>query len=95
MRRLRTQSRRLQKQGVTGGGVEEGEAFLCMAGEPDTVKASLGGETVEVLLDTGSKPFSFISKAGYEKHKKHLLPERRKLYQEGLLRELGSSARPM
>ena len=27
---------------------------------------------MEVLLDTGSKPFSFISKAGYEKHKKHL-----------------------
>lgn len=44
-----------------------------MAGDPDTVKASLGGEVVEVLLDTGSKPFSFISGACYEKHKSSLV----------------------
>ena len=52
---------------------EETLSEVCMAGDPDTVKASLGGETVEVLLDTGSKPFSFISRACAEKHKGHLV----------------------
>lgn len=65
-----------ERRKVEGTGFE---AFLCMAGDPDTVKASLGGETVEVLLDTGSKPFSFISRVCAEKHKGQLVRRERSL----------------
>ena len=50
-----------------------------MAGDPDTMRASLGGESVEVLLDTGSKPFSFISGACFEKHRDHLIRKEKPL----------------